>query len=529
MYCDASEFDSNQLANNFYDICIIGGGAAGIAMATQLIGSKKQVLVLSSGLETDFNPPPSPDRESIYKGIVGNFMRKVDPEFLTRSRLRMYGGTTNHFNFWARPLDEADLQPRPGYRDAYWPISRKELDAYYPTANEFGNYGPFNYDDIGFWEKVFRASAFPEKPGDQLKNAVFHAQEDRYITHFQLQRGQQLKDAPNVTVLFNANVLRINTSADRRHVTSVDYAAIINGRPGIPSNLQANRYVLALGGIESVRLLQLSGDLGNNNRKLLGRGFMLHPVIGEAAKVDFNPPITQFIRNFYAYQRVTLDQTGDLLKSSNQPTPPPYDADDLEAQQTFQAWGILAPTVAAMDNQKTGNFRAMLNFSPLGDSCSINMNWEQIPNENSTIQIDPSQTDPVFGQPVVNVNWNLLEADKQTIIKGLSMCEEFFKQRGGQNFRITTDLSGGPEQWVFDPSPRNRNPLALNPGDHHMGAMRMSDAAENGIVNADLKFHSVDNLYAAGCSVFPTSGYANPTLTIVALALRLADHLKNTP
>ena len=86
---------------------------------------------------------------------------------------------------------------------------------------------------------------------------------------------------------------------------------------------------------------------------------------------------------------------------------------------------------------------------------------------------------------------------------------------------MITDVSGGAEDWTFLP-----NEGALETGDHHMGALRMSAAAEDGIVDINSRLHSVDNLYIAGSAVFPTGGYANPTLTIVALALRLADHLK---
>ena len=68
---------------------------------------------------------------------------------------------------------------------------------------------------------------------------------------------------------------------------------------------------------------------------------------------------------------------------------------------------------------------------------------------------------------------------------------------------------------------------ALETGDHHLGALRMSSVAGGmALSTAHSRLHNVDNLYIAGSAVFPTGGYANPTLTIVALALRLADHLK---
>jgi choline dehydrogenase-like flavoprotein len=119
-------------------------GPTALAMAKRLIGSSKQVQVLSSGLAADRSRPSNP-RQSIYKRTLGAFLQKVDPVFLDCSRLHMYGGTTNHFGFWSRPLDEADFKPCPGYRDAAWPITHDDLIPYYRDAHHFGHFGPFNY------------------------------------------------------------------------------------------------------------------------------------------------------------------------------------------------------------------------------------------------------------------------------------------------------------------------------------------------------------------------------------------------
>ncbi len=202
---------------------------------------------------------------------------------------------------------------------------------------------------------------------------------------------------------------------------------------------------------------------------------------------------------------------------------------------TMQVWGVLCPTPEAMAAEQIGNFRAMLSFTD-DQHALLNINWEQVPNEDSTITLDKSQTVTVFGQPVVRLDWNLLEQEKRTIKKGLAMCQQYFKERGATGFQIQTDLSGGPEDWTFAPPQSPSNPPAPSPpqnwiqaGDHHMGAMRMSADAQDGIVDPNLKAHSLDNLYIVSTGVWPTSGYANPTLTLVALALRLGDHLKAKP
>lgn len=473
-----------------YDICIAGAGAAGIAMAYRLIGSSKRVLLMANGSFADDGPKPDDTLQSIYRSTLGPFLAGVDPIFLTRSRLNMYGGTTNHFQYNARPLDEADLLPRPAYRTASWPLTMESLSEYYRVANLLGNYGAFNYGDLAFWAGKLGSQPFPAQAGDLMQSIIFHAQANKVYLPFQTKFKAALYAASNVTVLFNAQVLTIGTAPDQGSVTELCCAAIEDGKQGRNFQVKAGAFVLALGGIEPVRLLKLSGNLGDNGKGHLGRGFMLHPGLGNAATVTFPAP-SPYAR-FYTPQTVALD--GPL---------------------SFDAWGSLAPTPEGMAREEIGAFHS--NFIFAGQSASISINLESLPNENSTITLDPVQKDPVFGQPVLHVDWQLLPQDKDTLIRGLELLREYLLGQGASDFQIDVDLSGGPKQW----------PPKLDTGDHHMGALRMSAAPDDGIVDPDCKVHTVSNLYIAGSGVFPTTGHANPTLTIVALALRLADHLSS--
>ena len=502
-----------------YDICIVGAGAAGLAMAKRLVGAGKRVLVLAAGLPADRGLPPG-FRQKIYGGKVGDFLSKVDPLFLRRSRLHMYGGTTNHFGFWSRPLDEVDFEPRPGYRSASWPLSLADLSFYYRKAMEFGHYGPFNFDDLPFWERVLFAKKFPKHQDDQLEGAIFHAQYDERLHDFQLLVGEELRNASDVAVLFNANLLSLESGEDGGHVSSLVCASLEDGHEGRRFRVAADKYVLAMGGIETVRVLKLSGDLGNNEKDQLGRGFMVHPLLTTAAEVRFERPVAGEIRNFFRDQQVRLmqpeEENGDYLHD----TAPLVDPRLLYRHCVFNAWGVLVPTAATLAREKMGTFRVILRFNPEGDRAELNINWEQVPNEDSRITLDASESDPVFHQPVVRLDWRLIEADKRTAVRALEICEAYLRRKGATDFRIVTDLGGGADQWVFG---RAENALAT--GDHHMGALRMSASSDAGIVDRNSRFHAVDNLYVAGCAQFPTSGFTNPTLTIVALALRLADHL----
>ena len=519
MYLHAEQLPAGTILQGF-DVCIIGAGAAGIAMAQRLAGTSLSILLLVSGKEHDRGLPDEA-RQSLYHGTAGDFLHKVDPVFSHRSRLNMYGGTTNHFGFWARPLDAADYMPRPGFRDAAWLFDAKELEPYYIDAHHFGHFGPFNYDDMDFWQRVLYARCFDPLEGDRMTAAIMHAQYEENLHDFQLQFRDELKRAGNITVLFNAHLLTIAANEEQSHVTELNCSTIIDGRPGKPFKVRANAYTLAAGGIENVRLLKLSGDLGNNARDQLGRGFMLHPLLTNAAQVTFDQAVSSEIRNFFREQQIRLK-------------PPLHDGGDYEHMVAplvnpelvfdycvFNAWGILVPRHQTLLEEKIGNFRIILRFGADHASAVVNLNWEQVPNEDSRIMLNANQRDPIFGQAVSHVDWRLTEADKRSAVRALEITRDYLRRRGGSRYEMISDVSGTAENWSLPPAVG-----ALETGDHHMGALRMSASPVDGIVDVNSRLHRVDNLYIAGSAVFPTGGYANPTLTIVALALRLADHLK---
>jgi choline dehydrogenase-like flavoprotein len=520
VYSDALKIPNDSILDGF-DICIIGAGAAGIAMATRLAGSSKNVVMLCNGTPNDAGPTPNPSQIALYEGTVGPFLNKVNPTFCNESRLNMYGGTTNHFAYYAHPMDEVDLKPRPGYRDAHWPIDVEDFSRYYPEANSFGNYGPFSYNDIPFWSQALHGAPFSSEPGDHLQNLIWHGQVKPAIYQFQTQCGPLLQAAPNVNVLFNAHALTIGATDGKDHVVEIDCAALNSGGPDSRFRVRAATYVLATGGIEPVRLLKLSGNLGDNAKGHLGRGFMVHPLITQTATVTFPQAVDQSIRNFYSQETVRLTGPEKMASEPRRVNGTPCHPADIEGFFEFDAWGVLAPKADVLARERMGNFHAALFFNDEGNQLTVSILWESVPNENSTITLDKTQTDSVFHQPVVHVDWNLLTEDKHTIRRAVELLRQFFVGRGA-SFELTTDLSGGPEHWTIDGTPKS-----LWANEHHMGALRMSAYPEDGIVDRNMRVHTVDNLYVAGSGVYPTSGHPNPTLTIVALALRLADHLQS--
>ena len=532
MYVQADHLPTDTILTGF-DICIVGAGAAGIAMAQRLAHTSLKVILLVSGTPGD-RGAPSEARQSLYQGTVGAFLRKVDPVFPQRSRLNMYGGTTNHFGFWARPLDAADYMPRPGYREVGWPINQDDLTPYYIAAHDFGHFGPFNYDDMDFWRSVLYARPFDALPGDKLEGAIMRAQYDENLHDFQLQFRDEMERAANITVLFNAHLLTIETDETQGHVTELNCSTIVasssvGGAPGARFRVRARTYALACGGIENVRLLKLSGDLGNNRRDMLGRGFMVHPLLTNAAKVFFEKPVATEIRNFFREQQIRLKPPPNASGGPSgvgdgeyrHMVEPLVNPELVFEYLMFNAWGMLTPKHKTLLDERIGNFRIILYFRDAGFSAIVNLNWEQTPNENSRVTLDRRRVDPIFGQPLAHIDWRLSDSDKRSAVRALEITLAYLRDRGILWEQMFTDVSGGADRWTFPPFKG-----ALETGDHHMGALRMSAAPEDGIVDINSRLHCVDNLYIAGSAVFPTGGYANPTLTIVALALRLADHLK---
>lgn len=517
MYLNAEELDHGKIIND-YDICIIGAGAAGISLATKLHGSTKKVLLLDSGISSDRGYNPTGGRQRLYEGTLGDFMSKVDPVFMTRSRLRMYGGTTNHIEFFTTPLTAPDFVARPGYRDTLWPFGVEEINPYYEEANHFGRFGPFNYDDIDFWAKVQDGRPINPEPEDKLENWIFHAQFDNDIHDFQVQCGDLLKNSQNITVLFNANALELESDVNKSHVSRIRCGTIENevkGREFFIALGEKGKCVLSMGGIESTRLLQLSDDLGDNQKNMLGKGFMLHPVIVEGARVRFDKCVDPAITRFYNRQDVCLRKSGDLYNGIPLRDSAPED-------YNFMSWGVLIPKTEMLYKDQIGNFRIWINFTNDRKCALLGYNWEQLPNEASTLTLDSNKVDPVFGQPVSHLDWHLMDKDKETVQKCQEYCIDFFTRHGAASVEIITDLSGGAEDWLFTPKPG-----CLKPGDHHMGTIRMSESPCDGIVDADCKIHNVDNVYVSSSAIFPAVGYANPTMAIVALSLRLGDHLKS--
>lgn len=500
MFLDARHLDSGHTIEA--DICIIGAGAAGITIAREYIGSSTRVaLVESGGLVYDEKT------QSLYEGENTGL-----PSFdLNVNRLRYFGGTTNHWAGHCRPLDAIDFEARSWTPHSGWPISRRDLDPFYVRAQPIVGLGPYEYENLEYWQKEIQ---LPELKLDQNRlNTVVYNQSPP--TRFGYTYREELEQADNVGVYLNANVLEISTNNTATQVTGLKLACIDGPR----LNVSAKIFILATGGMENARLLLLSNQvqssgLGNDN-DLVGRFFMDHILLRPGAEISLSDPGVNF--SLYA---------------------------SLHRAYESQMFAILASPENLLRREKLNNFRMHLlrrpprYKQPLGrifsqldgvstdqqqldeleirqkkrDVASLHLVLEPTPNPDSRIGL--SEQLDFFGQRKLAVNWQTVEQDLHNAYRALELAALEFGRLGIG--RAYGDIFGGADRW----------PGNLEAGRHHCGTTRMADDPVTGVVDKHCRVHSVANLFIAGSSVFPTIGYANPTLSIVALALRLADHTK---
>lgn len=531
--CDDSALDCDF--SRPFDLCIIGSGAAGITIAHKLRNSNRRICVLES---STFNEPQrasvelvqkhestssaaaqealtadpalrgnpdghrfeDPVAQTLYQGELTQPMLDIDKRFLTRSRIRVFGGTTNCWGGWTRPLSTIDFD-RSDMNPAWkWPITRKDLLPYYQEALQYCALDrpgypivPDDYEDPDLWPSRTDDSVAPlPSKTPYVRTAIFTAMngEDsggvkNGSLDFQCVYGPALK-AAGVCVARDVSVRGFEVSADGSRITAANAQRIDRSgpepRPGAKVQIQAKQFVLAVGGIEGPRLLLMAknGGLGNSAGHL-GRYFMIHPVIENAQYFSGSNTPDMKVRGFYRNWPATR-MKGDLAPGF---------------------WATYVPTDEAMRKYRIGSFRMIVDYYS-GGGGKLNLNWEQFPNPHSIIDLS-SQKD-LFGDPRVKVDWRMTQDDLRTRDVAVGMVIEELKKWGYADEREGT----------FGP---------MIPGDHHMGATKMSALPKNGYVNPDCRLHEIANLYIASSSVMPTGGSANVTLTIIALALRLADHL----
>jgi choline dehydrogenase-like flavoprotein len=501
------------------DLCIVGGGMAGIALAKEFANTGHSVVLLESG-GLQFDRPT----QDLYQGtnVRGDFS-------LTTSRFRMLGGTSYVWGGWSAPLDEIDFQQREWVPHSGWPITRAELVPYYRRAQPLCELGAYRYT-VPEWPSI-AARALALDP-NLLEHKFWQLSPQ---TNFGEKYLGELRQAPNITLLLNASATELVSAADARSVSAVQVAAL-NGRQ---TRVRARAYVLACGGIEIPRLMLASNrveanGLANGN-DLVGRYFMEHPH-PDAGGVLLTGDVESFRPYFdrqVGKEQVVLgigpsagaQRRLHLLNSSIA----------VHGELRFEpsdAWDSLMKLSRAFDERSWPSNAGTHVMNILGDldgvlreiylkyrqgpirGFSFTGRTESTPNPNNRVTLEPERD--ALGMPRVRLDWKPATADRLTMAKTMQLVAQEFGRLGVGRVRVNELLLQDDLRWSDN----------LSWFGHHMGTTRMSADAKTGVVDPNCRVHGMENLFVASSSVFPTSGYANPTLTILALALRLGDHLK---
>ena len=491
------------------DVCVIGSGAAGLALASHFFDRSRRVVLLESG-----GMALEPGIQSLYAGrVVGQSHAPLDS-----CRLRFFGGTTNHWTAHVRRLEPIDFAERSWVPRSGWPLGLEELTPYYAQAASLLRVpdGSFELPSA----RRHELSVGSDRVSALLRYVV--PEEDRRLGPILRDRMQRSR---NVDTYLYANVLAIEVDESRKRVRELRVGTL----EGVRVSARARFYVLAAGGIENPRILLLSsiGSGGDTVGAFYanhpgGWGGYLQPLPGRLPAPIFRAEkgprgaARPFLRLSDETQRrqqllncwmevvprVGPAQVRKRLAADSIGPDPASELDEV---------GLRDRDVAnlALDMERLGEPGGQAVAKPR--PFAVRLIAEPTPNPQSRVRLDDSVD--AFGQRRALLDWRLEARDSESARTSLEVLGREIAAAGVGRLRILFPRSG------FES-------LRTVGSHHHMGSTRMSRDPSQGVVDADCRVHGIPNLFVAGSSVFPTYGTANPTYTIIALAFRLADHLQ---
>lgn len=528
------------------DICIVGAGPAGISLAKEFVNSNHRVCLLESG-DVAFDEATA---------SLGDGEHEGDPFAILRGmRHRQFGGMSNLWNVVLHQgriglrltdLDSIDFEKRDWVPYSGWPITKQDLIPYYKRAHTFSQLGDYDYSTTP-WETESTPRVLTKN--NQITSSMFKfGPRDIYTEEYRT----ELAKSKNILTYTNANAIDIEADEAGKTIKRIKVACLTGNKFFV----NAKVFVLAAGGMENARLLLLSNGVQKNGLgnqyDVVGRYFMDHPILFRVVLLPRNNHVFDSL-GLYDKRRVNNETVMGHFKLSEQglrrnkllhmctmlfPRCKNFESEGKTSSKilvsAMKEWKSPTNTLTHLRNVafqgkelisdfytehvKRDLIKPNLSEGEWSTSKSMDRNkfvkfevitqTEQAPHPDNRVTL--SKQRDKLGCPKVKLTnyWN--EIDKESVIKAQEIFrEEFAAAELGTLLKIPLDQ------------------LVVNLSAHHnMGTTRMNENPKQGVVNAHCKVHGISNLFIAGSSVFPTGGYANPTLTIIALAIRLADHIK---
>jgi hypothetical protein len=505
------------------DLCIVGSGPAGLTLTSEFANTKHKVILLEAG-GFDYEGVT----QELYEGEVTGRSYPV-----ASSRLRVFGGTSGHWNGQCGIPPARHLKDRLGVTEASWPISFDELVPYYRKANRLLELGNFDYDR---GEAKSLAHGIEPSAKGPLAPFIWRSRLKGPL-RFGPSMKEDMEKASNIHVFLHANVTRLITNDQASRIEEIQFSTL-DGKEG---TIRAQCFVLACGGLEIPRLLLNTDDVQpfglSNSRGMVGRYFMENP--------------TARIGKLYLSNPRAVKMLGLLSERVREHTPPMGAwkpalclGEEFEREQktgggyyrflspkpTWQeGWfRFLSPSSSLFDRvhilarffddwayasyRRARGYPAVSRFE--NNEAVVFIEFEQLPNWNSRVFLTDKRDR--LGLRRLTLDWRLTEQDIRTArALGEAIGREAYLRGWGRfrfDERLLEDGIEGSSMFGF--------------AYHHIGTARMADDPQFGVVDPECRLFGCNNLYIAGSAVFPTASFVNPTMTIVALAYRMADDLK---
>ncbi|WP_027136119.1 FAD-dependent oxidoreductase [Geminicoccus roseus] len=503
------------------DHVVVGGGPAGIVLAMELAGRGLDVCLLEAG---------GLGHDRAAQALAGGTVIGDPYPPLRDTRLVALGGASQVWAGWCRALDPVDFAACPQLGRPGWPIDREALMPFYRRAAPWFGLGGFD-DDVPAWQARSGTRAL-DLDRTMFTPALFQQSRLRFGTAYR----EALAAMPSLRVYLHAPVERAFAHPDSDRIDHLSVRTL-NGRR---LEVAGRQFVLAAGGVENPRLLLASGDdpaqaIGNRHGQV-GRWFTEHAFV-EAGFLELDDPAPDM--GFY------FSQGADRTRGGFAVSPGPQARDRLlqgviclksadESHEVFDdpavkamierveqwrgrkvpgsAGGSLRTALRRPDRLLVAIRERMRRNGPPARRWRTRGLFECQPRGENAVRLSAAKD--ALGRPLAEVSWRMSELDVASI-RGAHEALDRALQSAGLG-RLEIRVPPDDAAW---------RDAAAEGAKHPMGGTRMHDAPGAGVVDRDLKVHGMHNLHVVGSSVFPTGGYANPTLTIVALAIRLADRL----
>mgnify|MGYP001027964751 CR=1 FL=1 len=531
---DVAELD--PVAELAAEVVVVGAGAAGITIALELARLGREVLLIDGG-----RAAPDAEIQALHDlECVGRPMR---PNYLPR--LRQFGGTCNLWAGRAMRLTPEDLTPRPAVPEGGWPIAWEELEALYPEAERIlGLPGPGAFTAEAWLRRASPAERALLASGRLVPTVSLWAIRPR---RFARDFAAEIRRSPRIRVLLGAQAIGLREAARGGRVEAVRLRTL----EGRDLEARGRAFVLACGGLENARLLLLSTDrrpegLGNAHG-LVGRFFMDHPravwgrvelAPGTALRILRGRPVPggkvqlglaaaaairgergllhhhltlESEQSSYARERydVAVQVAKRLLRHGHAGRR--LDLRGVLAGRTPDLVYLLTPKeiLPHWAYRLLWSARERLPRRPRVERYVLVHFCEQPLDPESRVTL--SDRRDALGVPRLRLDWRI----QPEVVRGMEALAGLLGEE--------LERTGVGRLLPAEGEPR------FTDASHHMGTTRMGTDPRRSVVDPWGRVHETANLWIAGSSIFPSGGHANPTLTIVALALRQARRIASSP